>query len=108
MNNFCLGHFCLILLVESQSNKYGGVLRRVLCIKSGLYSLIALFADYGITAEEIKKDLWVLRYNSDTIKHRLDIAKQINIDKIKTWMVRCKPEIFDVYASSSTSITTLY
>lgn len=57
--------------------------------------------DYGITTEDIKRDLWVLRYKAENIRQRLDTAKDINIDKIKTWMVRCKPEIFEMYVCNS-------
>ncbi|CAH1967128.1 unnamed protein product [Acanthoscelides obtectus] len=53
--------------------------------------------DFGISKEEIKNDLWVLKYSTDAVKNRFTTAKNNNVDKVKTWMVRAKPFIFDTY-----------
>ncbi|CAG9838090.1 unnamed protein product [Diabrotica balteata] len=51
----------------------------------------------GVTLEEIINDLWVLRYNANTVEERIRMAKENNVDRIKTWMVRAQREIFDNY-----------
>lgn len=51
----------------------------------------------GVTCEEILHDLWVLKYNPKTIQQRINIVKENNIEKIKTWMIRSKREIFENY-----------
>lgn len=54
-----------------------------------------IFLDFGISTEEILKDLCVLKYSLKTIENRLKVAKDNNIEKIKTWMVRAPPVVFE-------------
>lgn len=53
--------------------------------------------DNGISIQDIHRDLWVLYYSNETIKNRLELAKSMRVDQIKTWMVRCTPEVLDRY-----------
>ncbi|CAH0557011.1 unnamed protein product [Brassicogethes aeneus] len=62
-------------------------------IKNNIDALLG----YRIDTDHIKKDLWVLKYNIETIRNRLELAKLHKIDTIKTWMVRSKLSIFDAY-----------
>lgn len=52
-------------------------------------------SDNGIPIDDIQRDLWVLSYNADVIKNRLEMTKAMRVDRVKTWMVRCKPEVLD-------------
>lgn len=56
-----------------------------------------LIADNGIPIKDIHRDLWVLNYSTEMIKNRLDLAKSMRVEQIKTWMVRCTPEVLDRY-----------
>ncbi|EFA03770.2 hypothetical protein TcasGA2_TC013881 [Tribolium castaneum] len=58
---------------------------------------IEILKSYGIPLEEICNDLWVLRYREKLIEERLSRAKKYNIGAAKTWMVRAKQEVFQVY-----------
>nr|CAH7764420.1 unnamed protein product [Callosobruchus chinensis] len=50
---------------------------------------------FGINKDEISKDFWVLKYSKDTVKNRLTKVQEENVDKVKTWMVRAKPELYE-------------
>lgn len=51
--------------------------------------------DNEIPIKDVHRDLWVLYYSNETIRYRLDLAKSLKVDKIKTWMIRCTPEVLD-------------
>lgn len=51
--------------------------------------------EYGISHEDILKDLWVLKYSIENIQNRLRIANDSHIENIKTWMVRAPPDVFE-------------
>lgn len=56
---------------------------------------IKVLLEYGIPLEDIRRDIWVLCYSLETITERLDKARGSKIETLKTWMVRCQPEIFN-------------
>ncbi|CAH1114322.1 unnamed protein product, partial [Psylliodes chrysocephalus] len=58
---------------------------------------VHILLDAGVTLQAIINDLWVLRYSPGVIDDRIKLAKQNNIEVIKTWMVRAQKEIFDNY-----------
>lgn len=51
---------------------------------------------HNIDVEAVLKDTWVLRYSTTNIKDRLDLANE-RTEKVKTWMVRSNPEVFNKY-----------
>jgi hypothetical protein len=52
------------------------------------------FVDYNIDVEDVKKDIWILRYKPEQIKARLDIVKSIGMDKAKPWLTRSTEKVF--------------
>nr|CAI5857813.1 unnamed protein product [Callosobruchus analis] len=56
-----------------------------------------LLLGFGIDKKEISKDFWVLKYSKATVENKLTRVQQNNVDKVKTWMVRAKPELFENY-----------
>ncbi|XP_065163916.1 transcription termination factor, mitochondrial [Atheta coriaria] len=50
-----------------------------------------------VSNADIIKDWWVLQYSPKLISERMSIAKKNNLDPIKTWMVRCTPDILERY-----------
>lgn len=56
-----------------------------------------LLNDRGITLEDIVRDFWVLRYSRKSITNRFNRAEDEDVEKLKTWMVRGKEEIFEAY-----------
>jgi hypothetical protein len=55
---------------------------------------IKTLTEFGVNPQDICNDLWVLKYSEETIKNRLSIAREHNIDTVKTWMVRAQEEHF--------------
>lgn len=53
-----------------------------------------IILDYNIDIEDVKKDIWILRYNPEQIKTRLDIVKSIGMDKAKPWLTRSTEKVF--------------
>lgn len=47
----------------------------------------------GVTSDRIIRDLWVLKYKSDTIQERLQKVKNMGVEKMYPWMVRCSEDI---------------
>lgn len=51
--------------------------------------------EYGISMEDILRDLWVFKYSIQNIQKRLRFAKENNIEKFKTWMIRVPPIVLE-------------
>ncbi|XP_072762362.1 transcription termination factor, mitochondrial-like isoform X2 [Anoplolepis gracilipes] len=45
--------------------------------------------EYDISNKHILKDLWVLRYSENHIRHRCELYKDTGNLEIKTWAIRC-------------------
>ncbi|XP_023012057.2 mitochondrial transcription termination factor [Leptinotarsa decemlineata] len=68
---------------------------------------LALLSEFGITVEDVIKDLWVLKYSPSAIKERLNLAKSYNVETMKTWMVRAQRDIFDTYIQRKSEKKTI-
>nr|CAD7195393.1 unnamed protein product [Timema douglasi] len=55
-----------------------------------------MLLDAGVTPEDILKDVWVFRYNLQSIQSRLDRIKESGIIGIKPWMVHCDMKILEI------------
>lgn len=64
-------------------------------IQNFSYYIFIEFSAKGISKENILSDFWIFKYRIETVTARLNIAEQANVAHLKTWMVRCKAEIFD-------------
>ncbi|KAL0894663.1 hypothetical protein ABMA27_013215 [Loxostege sticticalis] len=53
--------------------------------------------EMGVTSEGLMRDLWVLKYNSNTIQERLQKVKDMGVVNIHPWMVRCSEDILNRY-----------
>lgn len=49
-------------------------------------------------SERIARDLWVLKYQHETIYNRLLMVKECGIENIYPWMVRCPEDILNRYS----------
>lgn len=45
--------------------------------------------EYNIKNKDILKDIWVLRYSENHIRHRCELYKDTGRLKMKTWAIRC-------------------
>lgn len=52
-------------------------------------------SEYGITKEEICRDLWVFKYAEQNVVAKLQFASNNNIKNIKTWMIRAPIHVFE-------------
>lgn len=49
----------------------------------------------GVPGERILRDLWVFKYHHETIRERLQRVKDMGIDNLHPWMVRCSEGILN-------------
>lgn len=49
----------------------------------------------GVPSDRILRDLWVLKYKSETIQVRLQKVKNMGGEKLYPWMVRCSEDILN-------------
>ncbi|CAG2062915.1 unnamed protein product [Timema podura] len=61
-----------------------------------LSSILENLLDAGVTPKDILKDVWVFRYNPQSIQSRLDLIKESGILGIKPWMVHCDMKILEM------------
>lgn len=57
--------------------------------------------EMGVSNNRILRDLWVLKYHHETIRERLQMVKDMGIDKLCPWMVRCTEDILKRFISIS-------
>ncbi|KAF9812042.1 hypothetical protein SFRURICE_021399 [Spodoptera frugiperda] len=58
--------------------------------------------EMNVASDRILRDLWVLKYHHETIQERLVKIKNLGIDNLYPWMVRCSEDILNRYISIST------
>jgi hypothetical protein len=51
----------------------------------------------GVSPQYILRDMWIFRYNVDSIAERLEMAKEAGIRTIKPWMLRSSHKTFSKY-----------
>ncbi|KAJ0181752.1 hypothetical protein K1T71_002474 [Dendrolimus kikuchii] len=51
--------------------------------------------EMGVTGDRIIRDLWVLKYHHATIQARLQKVKEMGVDTLYPWMVRCSDNILN-------------
>ncbi|XP_013200678.1 transcription termination factor, mitochondrial [Amyelois transitella] len=66
-----------------------------------LSSSLEVLLENGVSGDRIIRDLWVLKYRSDTIRERLERVKSMGIDNLYPWMVRCSEDILNRYVNIS-------
>ncbi|XP_075992139.1 mitochondrial transcription termination factor [Anticarsia gemmatalis] len=57
--------------------------------------------DLGVPGDRILRDLWVLKYHHETIRERLQTVKDMGIENLYPWMVRCSESILKRFISLS-------
>ncbi|CAH2104792.1 unnamed protein product [Euphydryas editha] len=58
-------------------------------LESSLNVLLAM----NVSGDRIKRDLWVLKYHHKTIQERLERVRNLGVDNLYPWMVRCSEDI---------------
>lgn len=53
------------------------------------FNKISIFIEYDVSNKHILKDLWVLRYSENHIRHRCELYKDTGNLEVKTWAIRC-------------------
>lgn len=77
------------------------------CVTQYPYSIylkhknINIIPEMDVPADRILRDLWVLKYHPETIYERLLRVKNMGIDNLCPWMVRCSEDILNRYESKS-------
>ncbi|KAJ4436334.1 hypothetical protein ANN_18965 [Periplaneta americana] len=56
--------------------------------------MLLLIAEGGVSSKHILRDMWVFRYNTDSIASRLQTAREAGIRTIKPWMLRSSNKAF--------------
>ncbi|KAL0123695.1 hypothetical protein PUN28_005896 [Cardiocondyla obscurior] len=56
---------------------------------SSLDKKLNILYEYNVNNKDILKDVWVLRYSENHIRHRCELYKNTGKLKIKTWAIRC-------------------
>ncbi|XP_038220717.1 transcription termination factor, mitochondrial [Zerene cesonia] len=62
-----------------------------------IQSSLKVLLDMGVSPDRIVRDLWVLKYHHKTIAERLQKIKDLGIDPVYPWMVRCSDDILNRY-----------
>ncbi|KAM3959033.1 mitochondrial transcription termination factor [Aphomia sociella] len=62
-----------------------------------LKSSLDVLLEMGVSADRIVRDLWVLKYHSETIRERLQRVRDMGMDVLYPWMVRCSEDILNRY-----------
>ncbi|XP_026757458.2 transcription termination factor, mitochondrial [Galleria mellonella] len=91
--------------ISSQLNYPTALLSSKLARRTFIYSLsfnwlkssLEVLLEMGVSADRIVRDLWVLKYHSTTIRERLQRIKDMDIDILYPWMVRCSEDILNRY-----------
>ncbi|KAG8041877.1 hypothetical protein G9C98_007181 [Cotesia typhae] len=60
-----------------------------------LKKITELLIAEGMPGENIKNDLHIYKFSLEKIKERIDRAKEVGIESLKPWIIRCPPESFD-------------
>ncbi|CAK1549798.1 unnamed protein product [Leptosia nina] len=58
---------------------------------------LKVLLDKGISPDRVLRDLWVLKYHHKTIDERLQAIKDLGIEPLYPWMVRCSKDILKRY-----------
>lgn len=61
--------------------------------------MVLFFTAEGMPGENIKNDLHIYKFSLEKIKERIDRAKEVGIESLKPWIIRCPPESFDKYVA---------
>lgn len=59
------------------------------------YKHSSLVSEMGVSGDRILRDLWVLKYHYKTIHTRLQRIKDLGVDNLYPWMVRCPEDILN-------------
>ncbi|XP_028177468.1 transcription termination factor, mitochondrial [Ostrinia furnacalis] len=62
-----------------------------------LQKSLNVLLEMGVSSERLLRDLWVLKYNANTIRERLQKVKNMGVENIYPWMVRCSEDILNRY-----------
>lgn len=57
--------------------------------------LFVLFLAMNVSGDRIIRDLWVLKYHHKTIQERLERVKNVGVENLYPWMVRCSEDILN-------------
>ncbi|KYM94898.1 hypothetical protein ALC62_14493 [Cyphomyrmex costatus] len=60
---------------------------------SSIDKKLNILNEYNIQNKDILKDIWVLRYSENHIRHRCELYKDTGRLKIKTWAIRCSLQV---------------
>ncbi|CAG4990595.1 unnamed protein product [Parnassius apollo] len=66
-----------------------------------LENSLNVLLDFGVSPDRILRDLWVLKYHHETINERLLRVKNLGIENLYPWMVRCTENILNRYIEIS-------
>ncbi|XP_022820665.1 transcription termination factor, mitochondrial isoform X4 [Spodoptera litura] len=79
------------------------VLSEKLAKRTFIYSLsfdwiekaLDVLIEMNVASDRILRDLWVLKYHHETVHERLLKVKNLGIDNLYPWMVRCSEDILN-------------
>ncbi|CAL4068911.1 unnamed protein product, partial [Meganyctiphanes norvegica] len=60
-----------------------------------IVNLLDLFKSYGVTTDDILRDLWIFFHNVERTEQRLRTITEAGCTRPRLWMCRCKDEVFD-------------
>ncbi|XP_026322224.1 transcription termination factor, mitochondrial [Hyposmocoma kahamanoa] len=64
-------------------------------------SSLNVLLEMGVAGDRIIRDLWVLKYHHETIRERLQKVKDLGVDTLYPWMVRCNEDILNRFITIS-------
>ncbi|KAJ8726257.1 hypothetical protein PYW07_000955 [Mythimna separata] len=91
------------------------ILSEKLAKRTFIYSLsfdwiqkaLDVLIDMDVSSDRILRDLWVLKYHHETIHERLLRVKNMGIDNLNPWMVRCSEDILNRFITISQETKTI-
>ncbi|KAH9645173.1 hypothetical protein HF086_005718 [Spodoptera exigua] len=70
--------------------------------KNYFTSNVSVVSEMNVSSDRILRDLWVLKYHHETIHERLLKVRNMGIENLYPWMVRCSEDILNRYITIST------
>lgn len=72
-----------------------------------LENSLNVLLEMGVSGDRILRDLWVLKYHHKTIHNRLQRIKDLGVDHLYPWMVRCPEDVLNRTISLSQETKTI-
>ncbi|XP_012284600.1 transcription termination factor, mitochondrial [Orussus abietinus] len=72
-----------------------------------LEDIMVLVEEFNLSKEDIVRDPWIFCYNVENVRERLEAVQELDLGKLKLWMIRCPKSRYEKLRSRSEMENTL-